>query len=252
MPMQWPMRRQLFLFSFFAVFVFAVVGWVIYKFSPAPTCFDKKLNQSEERVDCGGECEPCVGNPEDLVTFWVRPFAIGLGRYEAAALIENPNLRAGARELAYKIHLFENNILVAMKEGTTFLNPRDKFLIFESNIATGERRPDRAQIEFREIRWKVFDRERPNVLVSSKTFEPTLSGNGRVRVVLKNQTLFSINDVYVSAALMDARGNALGVSASKVDRIGAEGMREVFFTWPHPFEPAPSNIEVFVRTNLTE
>jgi len=252
MAISWTLGRQLKIFIFLAVVVFAIVGGYIYYMLPAPSCTDGKLNQSEEKIDCGGECDACVGNPRVPVVVWARPFEISPGQYEAAALIENQNLTVGSRALSYTMRLFENNILVAERQGETFLNPRDKFLIFESDISTGESKPNRATITFNEIPWKVFNEERPNILVSSKIFELAPSGNGRVKVILRNQTLFPIQNVYVSVALKDAAGNIIGVSATKVDSIAGESSRDVFFTWRHPFDPAPASIDVYFRTNLTD
>lgn len=252
MALSWALRRQLKIFILIAVFAFAVVGWVIYGLKPAPSCTDGKLNQNEERVDCGGECEACIGNPENLIVYWTRTFELTSGKYEAAALIENPNFRVGSRSLSYKIKLFENNILVAQKNGETFLNPDEKLLIFESDIDVENKKPNRAEIEFIQIPWKVFTGEKPNILVSSKVFERTVAGNGRVKIVLRNQTLFAIENIFVSVVLLDSGENAIGVSSTKVDMIRSEGSREVFFTWPHPFDPAPAGMDVYLRTDLTK
>ena len=143
--------------------MFLVVGGVIYYIRPAPTCSDKILNQSEEGVDCGGECDACIGSPSQPVIFWTRAFELVPGFYEAAALIENPNINVGASEVSYTIRLFAGSAQIAKKKGKTFLNPREKFLVYENDIAVGERTPTRATIEFDEIKWKAFKDQRPNV-----------------------------------------------------------------------------------------
>src|SRR3989304_5529864 len=111
-------------------------------------------------------------------------------------------------------------------------------MIFESGIATKERTANRATIEIKEIKWKKFDKERANILVSSKGFEN--APNGRAEVVLKNQTLFPIKNIYVTVALNDSFGNTVGVSSTRIDEISAEDSREVFFTWRTPVELASS------------
>lgn len=249
MALSWVFRKQIKIFIVLAIIIFAVVGGIIYYFQPAPSCTDGKLNQNEERIDCGGECEACVVDPKDLVISWARPFELTPGNYDAAALIENPNLYYGSREIEYTFLLYADNILIASKEGKTFLNPRDKFMIFESGIMTKERQATSAKIEFKNIMWKRFDQERPNILVSSKTFEN--APNGRAKVVLKNQTLFEIKNIYISIALNDSFGNAIGVSSTKIDEINTEASRDVYFTWRNPI-PFASSTEVYMRTNLTE
>jgi len=249
MALSWALKKQIKILAVLAVIIFAIVGWVIYSFQPAPTCSDQKLNQHEERIDCGGECEACVLDPKDLVVSWTRPFEVTPGNYDIAALVENPNLYYGSREIKYTFFLYSDNVLVGSIEGKTFLNPREKFMIFESGIATKERTANRATIEIKEIKWKKFDKERANILVSSKGFEN--APNGRAEVVLKNQTLFPIKNIYVTVALNDSFGNTVGVSSTRIDEISAEDSREVFFTWRTPVEFA-SSTEAYLRTNLTE
>ena len=251
MAISWTLKRQFFFFGIFAAAVFLIVFGVIYFFRPAPTCFDHKQNQREEGVDCGGPCESCIGIPQELVVFWTRAFELVPGHWEVGALVENPNLLLGAREVVYRLRLYDaNNILVALKEGRTFLNPREKFLIFEEDLATAERVPARTTIEFPEINWKRIEKERPHLLISSKNFENT--PNGRAKVILKNQSLFAVKNIFITAALLDEKGNALGINSSRLEEIPGEGSREVVFTWREPFDPMPANIEVFIRTNLTE
>jgi len=249
MVISWVFKKQLKILAVLAVILFAIVGGVIYYFQPAPSCFDKKLNQREERVDCGGECEACVIDPKNLIVSWVRPFEVTPGIYDAAALIENPNLYYGSREIEYTFLLYSDNVLIASKDGKTFLNPREKFMIFESGILTKERVATRATIEIKEVKWKKFDKERANILVSSKTFDN--APNGLVKVVLRNQTLFSIKNVFVAVILNDSAGNAIGVSTSKINEISAEMTKDVYFTWRSPIQLA-SSTEVYLRTNLTE
>lgn len=216
-------------------------------FTPAPSCFDNKQNQKEEGVDCGGECEACVTNPKDLIIYWARPFEFSSGHYDMAALIENPNPFYGAKEIKYKISLYESNILVGEREGKTYLNPREKFLIFESGISTGFRKADRAAIVFEEINWKRFDITRPNILVSSKFFEN--APNGREKVIFQNKTILPIRNLDAYAVLLDSDGNAFGASATRIERLLSEETKEVFFTWGKPYIP-PSSVEVYYRVNL--
>jgi hypothetical protein len=251
MAMSWAQKKQLKIFIFIAIFAFAVVGLIIYSFRPAPSCTDGKLNQKEEQIDCGGECDACIGSPRELSVLWARPFEISEGHYEVGALIDNPNSTVGARSLSYVVKLFEGSTLVGQREGRTFLNPREKFLIYESDIATVNIKPTRASIEIKEVPWKVFKVEKANILISSKIFETAPSGNGRVKIVLENQTLFPIDNIYMSVILTDSIGSVVGVSQSKVDSIAGEASQELFLTWRHAFDPAPANIDVYLRTDLT-
>src|SRR3990167_10764616 len=99
MALSWVFKKQLKIFIFLAVILFAIVGGVIYYFRPAPSCFDNKLNQNEERIDCGGECEAGVIDPKNLIVSWARQFEVTPGILDTAAFIDIPNLFFGFREV---------------------------------------------------------------------------------------------------------------------------------------------------------
>ena len=167
-------------------------------------------------------------------------------------IVHNPNLLLGTEALTYRFRLFDaNNVLIALREGKTFINPREKFLIFEEGIETIERIPTRATVEFTELAWKRIERERPQLLIIRKDFSNTPAG-GRLIVFLKNEPLFPVEDITLAAALLNEDNNAIGVSTTRLDFLGGEAEREVFFTWRESFDPAPVIIEVLVRTDLTE
>ena len=253
MAIAWRIRKQLLFLVIFIIFVFGIVFGIINLFSSNATCTDNIKNQSEEDVDCGGGCEACIGKADDLIVFWTRFFETSKGRYEVASYVNNPNLLLGIGKLEYKIRLYDSdNISIAIKEGSIFVNPRENVLIFEKDFETYERAPARASIEFSSpIKWKRFEKERPNILVSGKKFENTDTGS-RLKVTVENQSLYDINNVYLSAILMGEDGNVVGVSQSNFDWLAGESAREVFFTWRKAFDPEPTSIEIIARINLTQ
>lgn len=235
MPLSWRAKKQLTFFAVFTGAVFLLVFGIIYLFrSPA-------LPPAPEL--------PVAG---DLVVFWTRFFQIAPGHYEVASLVENPNLLLGTGRLTYRLRLYDqNNILIALREGSTFANPREKFLIYEPDLQTFERSPVRAAVEFLNIPWKRIEKERAELLVAKKDFSNSDAG-GRLRVLAQNQSLFAVKNVFISAVLLDKDQNALGVSVSKISQIPGEGEREVIFTWRAGFDPPPASLEVLTRTNLAE
>ena len=148
----WSARKRVFYFLivFFIVALVVVLFFVINR--KAPSCFDNKQNQNETGVDCGGVCEAvCPNEVVNLTTIWVRPFRVSLGNYAAAALVQNSNL-FGVKQLRYRFKLYDSdNLLVNEREGVTYVNPDEQFVIFEPNISTGERDATRAFIEFFEM-----------------------------------------------------------------------------------------------------
>ncbi|MDP3785053.1 MAG: hypothetical protein Q8R12_03170 [bacterium] len=233
MPLSWRARRQLTFLAIFAGVVILILAVLFFAFrSPATPP------------------PPSLGTPQNLIIFWTRFFQIAPGHFEVASFIENPNLLLGTGKLTYRLRLYDpNNILIALKEGETFVNPREKFLIYEPDMETFQRLPARATIEFSDISWKRIEKERPQLLVARKNFSAQAS---RLSAVIQNQSLFPVKNIYFAAILADKDANALGVSLARADQIPGEGEREIVFTWRESFDPPPETIEVLARTNLVE
>lgn len=248
----WRTKRQVFYFGIFALIILAVVAGLVWYFWPEPTCFDDRKNGREEGIDCGGPCTPCMGEIKDLSVSWARFFKNREGFYDVAALIENPNLFGGIPSVRYQFKLYDvNNVLIAVREGNTFINPNERRIIFESNLSMGSRIPSRAYIEFdQQKNWKYIEKEKSFLSVIKKDFSnfpfPRLSAE------IKNDSLFDVKDVLVAAVLYDDTGNVVGVSFTKIDLIKAESSRTAAFTWTQPFEKEPATTEVIPTTNLTE
>src|SRR3989338_621793 len=72
-------------------------------FSSPTSCFDNRLNQGEEKTDCGGSCVSCaIKNAHILETKLINIFPVESG---VVALIEikNPNTTVGAEKFIYSI-----------------------------------------------------------------------------------------------------------------------------------------------------
>lgn len=246
----WRARKKLFFSSIVVLFFCIIIALAIYYFWPSASCSDGKQNQNEAGVDCGGPCGPCVVNPKDIVVTWSRVFKTGEGVYEAASLIENPNLFYGLPLFKYTFKIYDNrNTLIGMKDGQSFLNPKDKFIIFVTDINTNQRKAVKTVMEIEYLSsWQYIQAENLPLVISKKNFNsqpfPTLSAS------LFNESLFTAENVYASAVLYDESGNAMAVSSTKIDSVAKETGRDIMFTWMEPFEQVPASSQIFIRTNL--
>ncbi len=246
----WRTRRQFFYFSIFALAVLVVAVGVVYYFYPKPDCFDGKQNQNEEGIDCGGSCTPCLGNLQDISVIWVRFFENKPGHYDAAALINNPNLFAGMPNISYIFKLYDDrNFQIASKIGATFINPGEQQVIFVADLVPGPRVPKRATFEFTTPKgWIYFKTEKSFLSVTGKNF--TNTPFPRLVTEISNDSLYDIRDIYVSAILYDEAGNAQAVSSTKIDLIKGESSAQAILTWGQLFNKMPSSIEVIPTTDL--
>lgn len=249
MAMSWAFKKQI-LFSFFIFLVAAVVFAFALIFLDSSSCSDGKKNQDEEGIDCGGQCEPCMGEMKNIVVYWSKVFKLKDGKYDAAALVENPNLLSGIPSLKYKFNIYdEKNILVAVKSGEFFMGPGEKFLILESNLDISGRIPKYAFLEFEEnLEWKRIEEEKPRLVVARKQF---LNEEPYPRLVaeISNQSPFDADNAEVAAVLLDKNKNAIAVSVTRIGLIKGDISREIVFTWPEIFGEEPDQIEIFTRLN---
>ncbi|MDP2676118.1 MAG: hypothetical protein Q8O83_00300 [bacterium] len=247
MALSWRAQRQLTYFGIFSTIIFLIVFLLIFFFQPAPTCFDRIQNQEEEGIDCGGPCEKgCLGDIKNVVVLWNRVFEVIPSHYDVAVLVENPNLFAGAPIVHYQIKLHDDkNVLVALRGGTTFINPQERFMIFESNIQTANRVPVQASIEFERIPWERIEEEKPQV--TAFNFRMTQFPTGRLDITLRNGNFLPAEQIETAVALLDENGNAFAVSKTRVESIQAESSRDISFTWPFLFEQEPKTIQTFIR-----
>ena len=250
MAFSWRFKKQFLYSVIFFVIILAIIGFFVLRFMSGGTCFDNKQNQNEEGTDCGGNCKPCQENIKELTVLWKRFFAAGENAYETAAVIENPNLIWGIETLNYKFKLYDqNNILIAVKGGTTFLNPNDRIFIFEPKFDIKERRPHRATIEFDDIKWKFIEKMSPNLIVIKKDFYDR-AGLSILEVEVKNNSLENVENIYVGAALLDENENAFAASQTKIDKINPEGSGKAVFTWGQIFQQKPAKIDIFIKTKI--
>lgn len=239
----WGLRRQFAVFSVFAAVILLIVFGAIYYFRPEPTCFDNRQNQDEEGVDCGGavaRCTPCSGKIRDLTTLWTRFFIIRDGVADIAALLENSNQFLGTKKFVYAVKLYdENNVLISIRENSTFVLPGEKFLVFEPNIVTQNRVPKRVILEPRMVSWEPAESAPLRIDVVRKDLFLTDIIAPRLEVGVKNQSGDEIyKNVEVSAILLGKEDEILGASRTVLDRLDIFEEKHLTFTWPRPIEGA--------------
>ncbi len=219
---------------FGAIIVLIVIGFIYY-FIPEPTCFDNRKNQDEEEADCGGSCIPCSKNIKDLTILWSRAFPVRDGIYDAAAFLENQNQFLETKEFTYAVKLYDkSNILIAIRENSTFILPGERFIIFEPNIATLNRVPAKAILETRSVKWVKKNPEplKINVQKISKFIEDE-STSPRVEAEVKNAGTEDYQNIEAVAILRSSSDEVLGVSKTILDNLNINEEKTLTFTWPN-------------------
>ena len=234
MPSTYATTRR---FSVIAVLVFAVIvaiGIIWYANYTPPSCFDFKQNQDEEGADCGGKnCIPCANKIAEPTILWSRFFVLKDGFVDGAALIENPNEFLEAKEITYGFKVYDDkNVLIAVRENTTFMDPGARVLLLEPEISIQNRTPARAVLEIRKAVWGQKD---PSALqIKIMQADPFLDDPfPRLSARVKNEAPEPYRNIEIGAVIW-VNNQAVGVSRTIVDILNINEERDVVFTWPKP------------------
>jgi hypothetical protein len=224
----------------------AIVAFmIIYK--PA-TCMDGKQNQNERGVDCGGACDLiCRDDAVPPVILWERVFKVADGVYTASAYIQNPNLSAGAKNVPYRLRMYDaDGVSILERMGTVDIHPKYSFPIIEPSLSLGDRIPTRVTFEFLEapVWYRMSDDLLPVVINDEVIYNQTTLP--RVEAILENKTVKRIDNVPVAVVVYDRRNNAIAVSKTIVETVQGSGSTKVVFTWPEPFSTSVLRTEIII------
>ena len=256
--MSWRAKQQFKYFSFIVGAVLLVLSaGLLFIFSRPGTCSDGKQNNGELGIDCGGSCTRlCPSEVSDVIVHWARSFPARDGFYDAVAFVENPNFNAGVKKFSYTFKLYDaKNILVGTREGSTFLNPGDRFLVYENGIKAegGSRMPQRTFFEAEgDLVWENAVSSRENEVVVRETrFEAArVGGLPRVVTLLTNQGTRDIRDLEVVVLLFDEEENVIEASKTIAGSLDAGEAKGVTLLLSPGTRDAPARMEVFPHWDM--
>jgi len=211
-----------------------------------------KKNGDEAGVDCGGSCRQiCDFQRPEPVILWSRINRVVPGVYNATAYVENTNLDVGVPQASYSFRLYdETGILVAERQGVTFVPPSKTFAIFEGGIESGERIATRVNFEFTSpFIWRTSENRSADIVISNKRLTEK-SGLPRAEAEVKNISLAPFSDLELVAIVYRADGNAINFSRTTIDFLDKGAIVPVVFTWPEVFTDEPARLDILVRSPL--
>jgi len=183
----------------------------------------------------------------ELKVLWVRFFKVSDGVYDIAALVENPNIFAAAASFRFRFKLHDaDGVLIALRDGTTFINPQERFVIFDSQVQTIRRIPAKASVEFDIIPWER--KEIRKLSISSFGYQFQREPFGRLEMTVRNEDIFDAKNIEVIVVLLDRSRNAFAVNRTQISGLGGESEKKIGFSWPDVFFEEPVVIEVYSRS----
>ena len=210
------------------------------------------------------ECPPGTLRPEGMTdgpcpyldgrylspygVMWARSFKVREGSYNGVAYIQNPNDNAGVAEVNYRFRLFDDsNVLVADKEGRTFIMPGGITPVFVSSIPTGNREVVHTFFDFTSpLIWQIATDTTKYIVVTNKKIEDVGTAP-RLSADAQNTTVVPIRNLSFVAVVFDPQGNAFASSATVVPFLGPNATTKVVFTWPQAFPIDVGRLDVIAR-----
>lgn len=240
------------------IIIFSAIGIALfYLFRTTPTCTDGKLNQGEEKIDCGGPCKKCEEIPkiENAEILEKKMISSGSNRYDALVKIKNPNSLFGIDNLGYTFNFLDaSGKVIGQKEGAGFLLPAETKYIFAFNMDL-DGKPASIDFRIKSYKWQKFsDYEEPNIVSYQKEFSFTSGGPGFAELKLKiqNKSGYDFRKITTKAVLRDRQGNPVAINETNNNDVQINEEREVVFQWSEPFSQDidVQNIEVEEEANV--
>lgn len=224
--LSWAQRRK---FSvFLMLFIIAVLVFIFFAF--------KFYNQQS----------PLPIEARDINVLWSRLFQFREGFADVAVLLNNPN-NISVQKIVYSFKIYDkNNILIAIKEGETFANPLERFVIFEPNIGISERSPQRVVFDLKEVVFsekKEGSNPKVDILGTEEFFEEVFP---RISVKIKNRENKSLENINATIVVFGKDQNVIAVSKTFMPFLAIGEEHLINFTWPKAFGEVFST-ELFFR-----
>ncbi len=246
--MSWAGNRQAFFITTLGAVLVAIISVVIIAFIyEVPSCNDRKQNQDETGIDCGGSClQLCTTDVSMPVVVFARALQIGEGKADFIAYIENRNNNAEAEDAPYLIEFFdEHTNRIAFREGTITLSKTSRTPLFIPNIYAGGDRIAQTFITF-DSEKIIFKRAQDQIEEPLRILEREYKEGETPRVTANifNPREETLRNVRVVAVLFNSSDEVIGASQTIINSLAPSQASSVFFTWNNSFEEVPSRIDI--------
>ncbi|MDP3881168.1 MAG: hypothetical protein Q8Q32_03260, partial [bacterium] len=218
-----------------------IVG-IVYLFyasalKSAPSCFDNKLNQDEEEVDCGGSCETCAIRHLKAIEYSREALIDSPIDGESILIfqLENPNPHFGAKAFNYTANFYPDNSTSSPAlyqfSATSFIYPEELKTIIYPGVKIDRGEVERIEIFLSDINWAPREEyNRPKTLIRSVETEIRDEGTLRPRLaitgIFRNDNAYVLSKVELSVQLSGQLGEIIIASKTLLGSVPAFSDKE--------------------------
>lgn len=247
--MSWAARRRFIIVSIISAIALAFLATLsIATFYQAPSCTDSKQNQGEQGVDCGGACSYlCTEQQQPPTVLFTAALMNPSGRADVVALIENKNRAAAAKNVPYRVSVYDaSHSLLQEVTGVIDLPAGAQVPVFVPGITTGKQTGTSAflTIDAAAPRWFTLTSDPRLMPVVTSTVQSATGDAPRIEAVLTNPSVTVLSNVKVIVVVYNAKDDVIAASQTVVQKIPAQGSAPATFTWNAAFPAIPARIQV--------
>lgn len=231
-------------------------GYLLLKASPS--CFDNKLNQDEEQIDCGGSCISCqLKNILPITVSQIDIFQNANKTITVMGELFNPNEGTGAKNFDYTIKITDSGgKTIFSKTRESFLYPRKQKTVIETGIGVDFNSVDNVTISVSNIVWELKEKPPPliqqNLEISKTAFRQQNQEISLLSGSIRNNNPAHIKKITVKALLFDKNREQLNASFTTLDNLEAFGERSFTVFFPISSETVrlvePQNTQIILET----
>lgn len=263
--MTWRRRKKFFYGLVFVNIVLLCLIFIFLIFRPAPTCFDKKQNQEETGIDCGGSCISCdVFKLASLKIYPAKYLIYDDKSMDLIAEVENPNSNYGVNDFDYKFVINGRNGEIREATGNSFILQSSRKYIISANKEAPDFQISSVvlQINFSPENWqKIISDEKSEreVQVDLLNYEfignpdDAEQGSGDKIKSIRAEIVNSGNAEYFNIALkfivLDDSENIIGTAISEIEKLEPMERQTVNLTLP-PISKTPASVIFEAESNI--
>lgn len=249
------MKRSIIIFIYLLIFA-GLLALVYSWLKPVESCFDQKINQNEQGVDCGGVCqEKCNVLPQFNLEVKENGFVeSGIsGKYDLFSRIFNPNNDFGSGSFSYEFDLKDaGGTSLGKFSGKSFILPGEEKYLVATNVPSGTV-PSEINLTIQNVKWEEFvNYEKPQLKIINRNYLETSSGVGFSEAfgLLKNESPFDFSTIKINMILKDSSGKIVALNSTVINTVKTGESRDFKALWPNRFPGEVENVEFQTEVNV--
>jgi hypothetical protein len=246
--------KQIFYGFIFTLIIIGLIYFFYKVFYSQPSCFDKKQNQGEEGIDCGGPCAKiCLPqNFRDIEINWVKFLKIN-NKIILLAQIQNPNSEIAASYFDYKFDILDSNQNITKTIfSTSFIYAEEIKYLIEFLNEKDVTNINLVKLQILNPRWaKAVDFKRPNLKIIDKKIEINSDKdfiNVSGKIINNDFLVFKNINILIN---FYNQGIWVGSSKTIIDKISPRETREFNVIFPKKNDFNNLEYEIVFETKRT-